>query len=190
VDDEVVAAMMLERGRHSFEAVRREPYGILDDTLGPGWLIPGRLPHPLDVAPPELVGDLEAFAARTATASPPLVLVGRRISGRYNTLSLRPSTPSLWIHPADADGAGVVDGGRAIVATDTGAVEVVVEVTERIRPGVVSLPHGVGTANVNALTTEQAADRRNGMPVLSGFPVRVAPAAGAGAEPPAEAVTV
>jgi anaerobic selenocysteine-containing dehydrogenase len=79
----------------------------------------------------------------------------------------------LWIHPADAEAAGVVDGGRATVATDTGAVEVVVEVTDRIRPGVVSLPHGVGTANVNALTTEQAADRRNGMPILSGFAVRV-----------------
>ena len=54
-----------------------------------------------------------------------------------------------------------------------GSCSVAVRVTDRIRRGVVSLPHGIGAADVNQLTSSAEADSLSGMPVLSGFPVTV-----------------
>jgi anaerobic selenocysteine-containing dehydrogenase len=73
------------------------------------------------------------------------------------------------------------------VASRVGHVEVDVEVTDRIRPGVVSLPHGwghsgtgqtvavrAGGANVNVLTPPDV-DPLSGTAVLNGYPVTVTP---------------
>jgi hypothetical protein len=40
-----------------------------------------------------------------------------------------------------------------------------------MRRGVVSLPHGFGDADVNQLTTSDAVDPLNAMPVMSGYDV-------------------
>lgn len=101
---------------------------------------------------------------------------------------------------------GLVDGGWAEVATDQGCVVVAVEVTDAIRPGVVSLPHGWGHdlagarlsvasarpgVNANRLTSADRVDPLSGNPHLNGFPVRTTAAGpavggavvGAAAEP-------
>jgi anaerobic selenocysteine-containing dehydrogenase len=66
-----------------------------------------------------------------------------------------------------------------------------VEVTDAIRPGVVSLPHGWGHGvagtqmrvaaeragvNANVLTDDKAIDPLSGTSVLNGIPVTIAPA--------------
>ena len=51
---------------------------------------------------------------------------------------------TLHVHPDDAARLGLADGGRARVRSRAGAVEVPVEVTDAIMPGVVSIPHGWG----------------------------------------------
>jgi anaerobic selenocysteine-containing dehydrogenase len=38
----------------------------------------------------------------------------------------------------------VVDGGRAAVSSEAGSIEVPVEMSDEMMPGVVSLPHGWG----------------------------------------------
>ena len=43
-----------------------------------------------------------------------------------------------------------------------------------IRPGVVSLPHGFGDANVNRVTSTADADPLSGMTIVSGLRVEVA----------------
>ena len=67
-------------------------------------------------------------------------------------------------------------------------IEVEVEVTTDIRPGVVSMPHGwrhapdtglsraktTGGANVNAITDELVLDPLSGTSVLNGIPVSLA----------------
>ena len=69
-----------------------------------------------------------------------------------------------------------------------GIIEVEVEVTTDIRPGVISLPHGwghaqdtglsraktTGGANVNAITDELVLDPLSGTSVLNGIPVSLA----------------
>jgi hypothetical protein len=51
-----------------------------------------------------------------------------------------------------------------------------VEVTDAIRPGVVSLPHGFEQANVNRIIGTADADPLSGMTVFSGVPVELRPA--------------
>jgi hypothetical protein len=50
----------------------------------------------------------------------------------------------LYVHPEDADRYGVRDGGKAILESRVHRGEVRVAVTDEMRPGVVSLPHGWG----------------------------------------------
>jgi anaerobic selenocysteine-containing dehydrogenase len=74
-----------------------------------------------------------------------------------------------------------------------GEVELTVEVTDDIAPGVVSIPHGFGHdlpgveltvarresagVNTNLLTDDLRIDPLSGNAVLNGIPVRVAPVA-------------
>ena len=48
----------------------------------------------------------------------------------------------LWVNTADARGRGIGDGDRVRVFNDRGVTVVQARVTERIMPGVVSLPEG------------------------------------------------
>ena len=79
-----------------------------------------------------------------------------------------------------------------------GSIEVPVEVTDAIMPGVVSIPHGWGHddpdarlsiaaahpgANSNLLADECAVDALSGNAVLNGIPVQLAPVRNATPEP-------
>ncbi len=91
-------------------------------------------------------------------------------------------------NPADATRLGLVDGGTAVVRSRAGKIEVPVEVTDAIRPGVVSIPHGWGhdvdgtrTAvarahagvNSNLLADDQLLDALSGTAALNGIPVEI-----------------
>ena len=98
---------------------------------------------------------------------------------------------TIQIHPSDADRFGLVPGGRATVTSRVGQVELPVEVTDEIAPGVVSIPHGFGHdlpgvelsvarrspgVNSNLLTDDLRVDPLSGNAVLNGVRVEVAPA--------------
>jgi anaerobic selenocysteine-containing dehydrogenase len=127
-----------------------------------------------------------------------LLLVGRRHlrsnnSWLHNSRRLVRGKPrcTLMIHPEDAARRGLVDGEMASVRSRVGAVEIQVEVTDAVMPGVVSIPHGWGhdregtrlrTANAHAgaslndLTDDLAIDALSGNAAFSGVPVVVAAA--------------
>jgi len=48
------------------------------------------------------------------------------------------------MHPQDAQARGLTHGARALCTTETGSLEVTVELDEGLRRGMVSLPHGYG----------------------------------------------
>ena len=152
----------------------------------------------IELAPDELVADvvrlsasIDEFAARE------LVLVGRRHlrsnnSWMHNVEVLVKGKPrcTLHVHPDDADRLGVRDGHPARITSRVGEVDAVVEITDDIRPGVVSLPHGWGHGvpgtrlnvaaerpgvNSNVLTDDRALDPLSGTSVLNGIPVSVVP---------------
>ena len=146
---------------------------------------------------PVLMSDLARLeAAMPALAEQPMVLVGRRHlrsnnSWMHNIEVLVKGAPrcTLHVHPDDAVRLGLVHGGVARVTSRVGEVDATVEVTDAIRPGVVSLPHGWGHGqpgtrmrvaaerpgvNSNILADHEAMDPLSGTSVLNGIPVQVA----------------
>jgi anaerobic selenocysteine-containing dehydrogenase len=124
-----------------------------------------------------------------------LVLIGRRHMRSNNSwmhnltvLNSGSNTCTLQLHSKTAADLGLDDGQMARVASRTGEIDVPVEVTDVVMPGVASLPHGWGhTApgmrtgvasarpgvNTNLLTDPQALDPLSGNAVLNGIPVTV-----------------
>ena len=154
-----------------------------------------------------IVQDLErlaAFADRQPDANG-LSLVGRRQlrsnnswMHNINVLMKGKERCTLQMHPIDAERSAVVHGGMATVASGTNSVDVVVEVTDDIMAGVVSLPHGWGhgaagtqmavaaarpgvNSNLLAGTADDDMDLPSGTSILNGISVLVGPVVLAGA---------
>lgn len=178
----------------SLEAMRRAPHGL---DLGP---LRPRLEEILctvsgkvDLLPAVLAADVPRLLDRMRDPAPEMVLIGRRHlrsnnSWMHNVPSLVGGSNrcTLQIHPRDVARFGL--GDRALVRSAAGEVEVPVEPTEAIMPGVVSLPHGWGHqdsgqavarrnagVNANALTDELVVDPVSGNAVFNGVPVSVLP---------------
>ena len=170
--------------------------------LAIGLALAPRLPEVLrtpsgkvELAPPMVLADLDRLRGALDRPHDGLLLVGRRDvrsnnSWMHNVEVLVKGRPrcTLHVHPDDAARVGVVDGGRATVRSRVGELEVAVEVTDAVRPGVVSLPHGWGHGrpgarmevaaryagvNSNVLTDDQVVDDLSGNAVLNGIPVEL-----------------
>ena len=198
-------------GGLSLAALEAAPHGIDLGPLEPR--LPALLRTPsgkVELAPEAFLADVGRLEAWLEAQSRPanggdLVLVGRRQlrsnnSWMHNLELLRggPHRCTVQVHPDDAARLGLTDGEPAELRSQVGRIELPVEVTEAIRPGVVSVPHGWGHAeagehmrvaardpgvNVNRLTDAGALDPLSGNAVLSGVPVQLsaaAVAAGAG----------
>jgi anaerobic selenocysteine-containing dehydrogenase len=183
----------------TLDALEVSPHGI---DLGP---LRPRLPELLrtpsgkvELAPAEIVADVERLrAAVEREHNGGMVLIGRRQlrsnnSWMHNLPALVKGKPrcTLHVHPDDALRLGLVDGGRAQVSSSVGSIEVAVELTDGIMPGVVSIPHGWGHdvpgtrldvarrhagVNSNVLADETRVDPLSGNAVLNGIPVELAP---------------
>jgi len=103
--------------------------------------------------------------ALAASANGGLALIGR--------VSCAPTTPgmhnserlvkgkercTLQMHPQDAGARGLRDGQRVRVASRTGMVEAPLELSDEMRPGVVSLPHGWGHHRPGTRSPSRARD--------------------------------
>jgi anaerobic selenocysteine-containing dehydrogenase len=98
---------------------------------------------------------------------------------------------TLQVHPEDAGRLQLLDGGVATVSSAAGKIEAMVEVTDIVAPGVVSLPHGWGHdypgarlevaeahagVNSNILSDGTRLDRLSGNAALNAIPVTIRPA--------------
>jgi len=98
---------------------------------------------------------------------------------------------TLQMHPGDATRLGLSDGMDATVTSRVGTLVAPVEITDDIRPGVVSLPHGWGHdadgirlevaeryagVNSNTLTDGSVLDPLSGNATLNAIPVEISPA--------------
>ena len=107
-----------------------------------------------------------------------MLSAGERRSSTANTIYRDPAwrkkdaQGALRIAPADADSLGLADGDRARVRTRRGAAVAVVEVTDTMSPGHVSLPNGFGLGSSddvvgmapNELTSSDDRDHFAGTP--------------------------
>jgi anaerobic selenocysteine-containing dehydrogenase len=193
-------------GGLTLAALEAAPHGI---DLGP---LEPRVPEVLrtasgriELAPEPIVADVERLrAALDRERNGGMVLIGRR-QLRSNNSWMHNVAPlvrgkvrcTAHVHPDDAARLGLTDGQPARVSSRAGQVEVPVEVTDAVMPGVVSIPHGWGHSasgmqmsvaaahagtNSNVLADETLVDTLSGNAVLNGIPVELAPA-GQPAEP-------
>jgi anaerobic selenocysteine-containing dehydrogenase len=175
------------------------PHGV---DLGP---LEPRMPEVLrtasgriELAPEAIAADVDRLRAALARGSNGgMVLVGRRHL-RSNNSWMHNLTPlvrgkdrcTAHVHPDDAARLGLADGAPARVSSRAGTIEVPVEVTDAVMPGVVSIPHGWGHdvdgirlavasehagSNSNVLADEELVDPLSGNAVLNGIPVELAP---------------
>src|SRR4051812_41582724 len=158
--------------------LRRHPQGLVLGEHGKGGAL-GRTRIRLD--PPEIVAEIE----RLRREPPPdggLRLVGLRQLRRHNSwmndvpaLARGARPPALRIHPRDAAARSISDGTVVSVRSATGSVDVAALVSDEMTPGTVALPHGLASANANALTAAgpAALEPLAGMSHLNGVPVEV-----------------
>ena len=185
----------------SVARLRRAPHGM---DLGP--LVsrfPERLRTPdgrIQLAPAALLADIRRLDRTLARDAPggQLVLIGRRALRSNNSwmhnaerLVRGRNACTLLMHPNDATSRGLESGSVVQVTSTSGSVEVELQVSDAVMPGVVSLPHGWGHgragsrlrvanhhagASINDLTDDQRVDAASGTAAFSGVPVTVAPA--------------
>lgn len=146
----------------------------------------------VELAPETILADVPRLLA-SLDSEDGFLLIGRRHLRSNNSwmhnlpaLSGGSNRCTLQIHPDDASRLGVTD--LAVVTGPGGKLEVPVEITDAIRPGVVSLPHGWGHSapgtrmsvaaghpgvNVNSLFDDSLMDPLSGTAVLNGVPVEV-----------------
>jgi anaerobic selenocysteine-containing dehydrogenase len=186
-------------GGLSLDVLLDHPHGV---DLGP---LEPRLPDVLrtpsgmvELAPEPLVADVDRLRSALDRPAGGMRLIGRRDlrsnnSWMHNVEVLVKGRPrcTLHVHPEDASRLGLADGGPASVTSRAGTVTIPAEVTDAIRPGVVSIPHGWGHdlpgvelsvarryagVNSNVLADEELVDPVSGNAILNGIPVEVAPA--------------
>ena len=159
----------------------------------------------MQLAPPTLVEEARRLAERAREAQVALsdgydlTLIGRRQlrsnnSWMHNSARLMKGADrcTALLHPDDATGRGLQDGDRVRVESRVGAIELPLEISDEIRPGVVSVPHGFGHgrpgvgwrlaaanagASMNDITDPSVVDELTGNAAFNSVPVRVAAAA-------------
>lgn len=180
-DDDVLAALVTQNSRASFEELRAAPSGIAVTETPYGWVRERVLPDGRwQVSPSELVEQLSSIGFRNDHG---LVLIPRRQKTHVNSKIPDWDTPGgaadeplLIINPDDAESRSVNDGQFVRVTSVTGHLRARALIDPDIRSGTVSLPHGFGETNVNTLIdSTRGVDPLSGMPTLSGVEVVIVP---------------
>jgi anaerobic selenocysteine-containing dehydrogenase len=150
----------------------------------------------INCAVPQTMADLGRLQAEFSEAnSDQLRLIGRRHVRSNNSwmhnfhrLVKGKDRCTLLMHPCDITAQKLKDGSAVMLASRAGSVQVKLEASDAVMPGVVSLPHGYGhnrdgirmaTAVANAgvscndVTDELYLDALSGNAAVNGVPVTV-----------------
>ncbi len=196
-------------GGLTLETLKDHPHGIdfgpmvpkIDDILRTA-------SGDVELAHDNILGDLPRLAARIHRPHQGMVLIGRRHVRSNNSWmhNVRPlmrgrSQCTLIVHPDDAARLRLAEGATARVTSEAGEVEAVVELSDEIVRGVVSLPHGWGHdlpgsrlsvarekagVNSNLLAPGHLVDVPSGNAAVNGIPVEIGPAGGGDDRDPGE----
>ncbi|MGB3623613.1 MAG: molybdopterin oxidoreductase family protein [Ketobacter sp.] len=198
---EMMLAMGLQAGPHknsvSFQALQENPHGI--DLGAHESQFPERLAHQdkmIRCAPEAVLKDLSRLlAASEPDPDKPFSLIGRRHvrsnnswMHNYQRLVKGKGRCQLLMNPRDAEKLGFVSGQDVQVCSRVGQVIAVLEASDEMMSGVVSLPHGWGHTregvqleiaqanagvSANDLTDDRFLDQLSGNAALNGVPVAV-----------------
>jgi anaerobic selenocysteine-containing dehydrogenase len=183
----------------SLDKLLANPHGIDFGALKPR--LPDVLRTPdgmVALAPEILLADVARLQGGLDRRRNGFVLVGRRDLRSNNSwmhnvgiLVKGKARCTVHVHPDDAARLNVANGAEVRVRSSAGEIVLPAEVTDAVRPGVVSVPHGWGHdldgmqcetarknagANSNVLARGDLFDPLSGNAVLNGIPVELAPA--------------
>jgi anaerobic selenocysteine-containing dehydrogenase len=139
---------------------------------------------------PEMLQELEALKTEASITGdyPFILMAGERRSYNANQIFRDPKWRkvdphgAMRMHPADAAELELVDGSKAICRSEGGSIEVVIEIDDAVRRGMVTLPHGYGQRyqgsapigpQLNRLTTASHCDPLTRTPYHKHVPVDV-----------------
>jgi anaerobic selenocysteine-containing dehydrogenase len=139
---------------------------------------------------PEMLEDLQALRHEELPGRdyPFILVAGERRAYNANTIYRNPAWRkvdphgAMRMHPEDAKTLGIQSGKRAICTSARGEIEVVVEIDDTVRRGMVTLPHGYGMRykdsgplgpEINRLTSSDHCDPRTRTPYHKYVPVRL-----------------
>lgn len=186
-------------GEKLFDAVLASPSGVVfsKEEYDDSWKRVTHTGGKISLVIPELITELSRLSAEPLRKDPafPLVLsAGERRSETTNTIIRNPGwrkkgrDGALRISSFDAEELRLVDGDRAQLHTKRGKAEVIVEVSEMMRRGHISLPNGLGLdydsgdgvtlrvgTSVNELTSVEDRDFLAGTPWHKHVPARLEP---------------
>ncbi|MDH0648379.1 molybdopterin oxidoreductase family protein [Pseudomonas sp. GD03858] len=180
----------------SVETLDEHPHGLDLGPLRPNLATRLRTEHrKVAAAPTALLADLQRLARQMPPMPGQLLLIGRRHvrsnnSWMHNYHRLVKGKPrhQLLMHPDDLRQRQLQDGQTVRIRSRTGVLEVQVQASDEMMPGVVSLPHGYGHGrrgaqlqiasaqpgvSANDLTDELLRDDVSGNAALNGVPVQV-----------------
>jgi len=176
-DEDDLLRPLMSGAKASFDEVKASPTAFANEGRTYGWVrrhLPGGR---WNLAPQDLVAQLDA--AKVCEAR--FVIVPHRQRYKLNSQMSdglahprRPDRAALFIHPEDAAELGVSEGEMLQISSDAGTVVAPARLDASWLRGVVSLPHGFGSLNVNLLTSAQDVDPLSGMVTLGAFAVSLA----------------
>jgi anaerobic selenocysteine-containing dehydrogenase len=185
----------MEAARSLFDAIVSSPSGVVFSV--DGWEeVLGRIATPdgkIHLALPDLLEELaklqDAGPSPVDPSFPFVLSAGERRSFTANTIIRDPAwrkqdaAGALRMNAADAGALGVGPGDRVRVTTRRGTAVTVVEVSDTLQPGHVSLPNGLGLSHAagqeaagvapNELTSSADRDPFVGTPWHKHVPARV-----------------
>ena len=154
----------------------------------------------IELTPPIITKDLDRLSSHLKAKADELILINRRQSNSnnswmHNLPMLMKGKPrcTLIINPQDAKSTKLIEGAMARVSSNKGSLEIEVEFSDDIMPGVISIPHGWGhstpeTSNIslsvavetpgvncNELLDSRFLDVPSGNAALYGIPVKLTP---------------
>ncbi|WP_032402502.1 molybdopterin-dependent oxidoreductase [Rhodococcoides fascians] len=194
---------ILLRGRRkglSLSKLRANPHGIDLGPLRPGFpqklkTRDKRVQLIQDVVVTELPALVDLMHSGAVPSGDELLMIGRRHlrsnnSWMHNTARLTKGKArhQLLAHPDDLAHRGIEDGSMVSVTSAAGTVDIEVAASEKMMPGVVSMPHGFGHQrpgvqlsvattvqgpSVNDITDPGRVDAVSANAILNGVPVQV-----------------
>jgi anaerobic selenocysteine-containing dehydrogenase len=184
-------------GNALFDVIINSPSGaiILSEEWADTWSRLGS-DGKVNLSNPELLAEIDVLQAgasdETSSEYPFLMAAGERRAFTANTIIRDPdwrrkdAEGALLIHPEDAARLNLGSGSRATITTQTGDANVLVEVSDRMMRGHVSLPNGYGLGSTskdgeweltgvapNELTSFEDRDKFAGTPWHKSIPVRI-----------------
>jgi formate dehydrogenase len=183
--------------RASYKAVKEAPHGVAHGEKRYRQLAEFRKGAPILVAPEEFCDLLRAQLRKREMPDDafPFVMTGARKLHLMNSwltelpnVQKREQENRCEIHPDDARALGIADGDRIRVRSATAEIELSAEISDRVRRGIVCIPHGWGSrvfspadgaepivygVNRNLLVDNRTVDPLSGTPKLNSTRVAV-----------------